>query len=269
MLITLTIVSSVVALVMGALAWRLTQEERRRSDARVAALVASLDDEPSEDPTLIAHPGPLPARLRQSDAGQASEGRGNDDRGDRAGVPAPDRPVFATSDWEETSGLRRLATAGVAGLGIVALALISGLTVGWLATGAGRTAAPVVATEPGPPLELLSLTASRSGLDLSIAGLVRNPPTGAALDRVAAIVFFFDEAGGFLTSARAPLERPVLAPGDECPFHVTVAAPENTSRYRVSFRAAEGGVVSHVDRRPMRTEQRSAPDAPPVRRAGL
>jgi hypothetical protein len=256
MLITLTIVSSVVALVMGALAWRLTQEERRRSDARVAALVASLDDEPSDDPPLTPHAGPLPARLREGDAGQAS-------------LPSADRPVFATSEWEETSGLRRLATAGVAGLGIVALALISGLTVGWLATDAGRAAAPAVATEPGPPLELLSLTASRSGLELSIAGLVRNPPTGAALDRVAAIVFFFDEAGGFLTSARAPLERPVLAPGDECPFHITVAAPENTSRYRVSFRVAEGGVVSHVDRRPMRTEQRSVPGAPPVRRAGL
>jgi hypothetical protein len=39
-----------------------------------------------------------------------------------------------------------------------------------------------------------------------------------------------------------------LGAGDESPFVVTMDAPSNVARYRVSFRN-ESGIVAHVDRR--------------------
>ena len=69
-----------------------------------------------------------------------------------------------------------------------------------------RRSATTTQAPAAAPLELLSLTSTRRGAELSVAGLVRNPSTGGALERVAAVVLFFDERGGFLTSARAPLD---------------------------------------------------------------
>ena len=52
----------------------------------------------------------------------------------------------------------------------------------------------------------------------------------------------------FLASGRAPLDFPLLQPGDESPFTVTVPNSPAIGRYRVTFRT-ESGVVPHVDRR--------------------
>src|SRR5262245_5039312 len=55
MLTMVTIVSLVATAVCAAVAWRLIQEDRRRSDARVAALIASLDAElPLEAESAVA-----------------------------------------------------------------------------------------------------------------------------------------------------------------------------------------------------------------------
>jgi hypothetical protein len=241
MLVAFTIVSAAAAAGLGAWAWRLARKERRRSDARVAALVASLGD---------LEPAPSGSDRK------CPETLGSDPIASPRFEPGLDQ------------GRRGLALAGLAGVGLVAIVLVAGLVIGWT-TDVGRAAPPVASSDTPPPLELLSLSATRTGADLAVAGLVRNPPTGAPLDRVTALIFFFDATGGFLTSARVPLDRAVLAPGDESPFHITVPAPEQTSRYRVSFRVGERGVLSHVDRRPTHTERGSTPDAPAVRRAGL
>jgi hypothetical protein len=56
---------------------------------------------------------------------------------------------------------------------------------------------------------------------------------------------------------RAPLDFRLLGPGDESPFQVAVPSPGPISRYRISFRRNEGGVVPHVDRR---VRDAAAPD---------
>lgn len=116
--------------------------------------------------------------------------------------------------------------------------------------GAAGAAGATTASAASTPLELLALRHSRNGNALTINGLVRNPSTGARQERLTAVVFFFNQRGEFLTSARAPLDFRTLAPGDESPFQVTMTTPPGVHRYRVSFRYDEGGVVSHVDRRP-------------------
>ncbi len=75
------------------------------------------------------------------------------------------------------------------------------------------------------PLELLSLRHERQGVNLSVAGLVRNPPAGVALERVTAVVYLFDQQGAFVTSAKAPIDFLKLTGGDESPFVVKIAAP--------------------------------------------
>jgi hypothetical protein len=243
MLIVVTMMAVLAAVALGALAWRMAQDERRRSDARVAALVASLEAAPEAEaladaPTLPATPfGEIDVELR--------------------------RPLFVEPARDEADGFSRLLAVG-----LVAVVLFTGVAAAWLFTGAPVDPTPSAQAGVSEPIELLSLSSSRRGPELSVDGLVRNPSAGTRLEGIAAVVLFFDDRGGFLTSARAPLNLRVLSPGESSPFHLTVTAPEGTSRYRVSFRIGEGGIVSHVDRRPARLEH-GAPESPAVRRAGL
>jgi hypothetical protein len=46
MLVAITLISVVLAAIMSAIAWRASREERRRADARIAALAAEIRDEP-------------------------------------------------------------------------------------------------------------------------------------------------------------------------------------------------------------------------------
>ena len=52
----------------------------------------------------------------------------------------------------------------------------------------------------------------------------------------------------FLASGRAAVESSALIPGGESVFVVTVPAPAEVGRYRVSFRS-DDRVISHVDKR--------------------
>jgi hypothetical protein len=69
-----------------------------------------------------------------------------------------------------------------------------------------------------------------------------------AVERLTAVVFLFDQQGGFVTSAKADVDFTKLAPGDESPFVISIDAPATVARYRVSFRT-QGGIVPHIDRR--------------------
>ncbi|MEZ5287047.1 MAG: hypothetical protein R2712_20020 [Vicinamibacterales bacterium] len=137
---------------------------------------------------------------------------------------------------------------GLAVAAAVAAVLLGGFVVTRM-TGPGTTAVASTA-----PLELLSLRHEREGSLLSVVGLVRNPPAANALDRVSAVVLLFDRDGAFVTSATAPLDFVTLASGDESPFVVKVDAPPTVARYRVSFRA-DGGTLTHVDRRNENTDE--------------
>jgi len=128
---------------------------------------------------------------------------------------------------------------------VAAVILIAGGTV------LRNDAAPASDRAGAAPLELISMRHSREGRTLTVAGLVRNPAAGAPLSGVAALVLAFDRSGEFVASGRAALELPVLQPGEEAPFAVTVTDLPDVGRYRVSFRTP-AGALRHVDRRAAR-----------------
>ena len=223
-LLILTFASLFLAGVMSAVAWQTTAEERRRSSARVAALAADIHDGDFD--------------LEPAEAGHGHQ-------------PAPVSDLFTAAQPAQSGGSRFAAViaAGVIVVGSLAaltLLLSSGSRRGTGAAPAAQTTRAGLATPV--PLELIALGHDRTGDDLTVRGVVRNPPSGVAVERLAAVVFLFSRDGGFLTSGRATVESPALVPGGESRFVVTVPSAAEVGRYRVSFRTDER-VVPHVDRR--------------------
>jgi hypothetical protein len=148
--------------------------------------------------------------------------------------------MFGTAQGASVRG-RPLIKAAVVATMAVALVVLVAM--------ANRDHGEVDAPAPeASPLELISMRHTRDDGALTITGLVRNPRAGVARAGIAAVVFAFDKDGGFLTSARAPLDFTTLGPGDESPFVVTLPNVGDVARYRVSFRT-DIGVLRHVDRR--------------------
>jgi hypothetical protein len=227
LMLIITFVACLVAITMTVLAWRVLREDRRRSEARVAALAAELDD---------------------GSANRYSEVALNE---------APHVPVdhlFANADTEGERPRPRLAAivgggALVVGtLGALLLFVTSGARP---AASTGAQARPTTAAaahaEAGSPLELVALGHEREDDRLTVRGIVRNPAAGRTLSDVTAVVMLFNQQGGFVTSGRAAIPG-TLAPGGEAPFTVTVPGAADVGRYRVSFRTTEG-ILPHVDRR--------------------
>jgi hypothetical protein len=218
----LTLVSLLVAIVMTAVALRMSAEERRRSSGRVAALAADI------------HDGDFDLRA------DAPHSDGTAPVGDLFTVaqPAQSGTRFAT-----------VIACGVIVVGTLATAtllLSSGSQTAKAAAAESRT---TPAGTPNPvPLELLALGHDRTGDDLTVRGVIRNPSSGVAVDRLTAVVFLFNRDGSFLTTGRATVESPALVPGGESRFVVTVPSAADVGRYRVSFRT-DDRVVPHVDRR--------------------
>jgi hypothetical protein len=289
--LVIALISLVFAAGMAVIAWRLVQEDRRRSDARVAQLVSDLNRDPDAEPeftprtpddrpraagveaapSVISRPvrqaivPPAPTREEpRAEQPRTVEWRdvepvslfqfdGPDDR------PSEGERLFADVRTSPGTAPRFLLLGGGALLVALGIAIFPALF-----SGDGNTPDHASPTAPAASrgastasLELLSLAHARRGQDLIVKGLVRNPSTGVAHERLNAVVFFFDREGGFVTSARAPLDFGALAPGDESPFQIALPAPSGVSRYRISFRRDEGGVVPHVDRR---TAEASAGD---------
>lgn len=233
------VVSMVVAAVASAIALRLWTEDRRRSRARVALLAQAIQ------------PATLTPAL--ADAGGISSGS---DLPLRASAPAVrTHDLFNATAADERPAISRWGVAVAAAVFVVAaIAAIAVLldtdapAMNTAAPSPTRAAAPPAAAAEAVPLELMALTHERDGDQLTVRGVVRNPPSGAEMDRLIAVVFLFDKSGGFLTSGRAPVAATALLPGGETTFGVSVPAADSVSRYRVSFRSDER-VVSHVDRR--------------------
>jgi hypothetical protein len=99
------------------------------------------------------------------------------------------------------------------------------------------------------PLDLLSLSHRLEGGALVVTGLIQNPREGRPVPRVMAVVYVFNAQGDYAASGKAALEFTPLAPGAESPFVVRIPAIEGVTRFRVGFRAEDGSVVAHVDRR--------------------
>jgi len=227
-LLLVTVISIALAAVMGIVAWRIGNEDRRRSEARVAALAAE-----------IHGADPLPLRVVASELEIRPRGT--------AGASAD---LFAVADRGEAR--RRWPAVMAAGVFVVAtaIALIIVLSGG----SSGTTHAsnqPVTAARPQAvpePLELVALGHERDGDRLIVRGVVRNPAAGTRVDRMTAVVFLFNRDGGFLTSGRMMIDPPALVPGGESIFVVTIPGAADVGRYRVSFRT-DDRIVPHADRR--------------------
>jgi hypothetical protein len=213
LLIGIAALALILAIGMGLLLFKVLNEERQRSDARVAALAAA------------ASTADLPLASQADDLTLSDHAVSSTD-------------LFVTAD-ESSPWPRRAAVAAV-------LAVVVGIG-GYAITTWGAHTPPAAA--PAPPLELLSLKHAQEGHTLTVTGSVRNPRTGAPQTQVFATAILFGPDGNFLTSGRAALDFTSLAPGDESPFVIAVPVNGTVARYRVGFRAPDGSVIAHVDRR--------------------
>jgi len=224
-LLAVTVTSMLLAAIMSVIAWRIAVSERRRSEARVAALAAEIHD--AAPPRAALQPEPSWARDLEL---------------------RPGAPLFAAR--AAAQGARPLAIIGGGALVLVALLSIGVVASGW----GSRTAADAGPAQAGParhaplPLELVALGHERVGDQLTVRGVIRNPPSGAGVDGLTAVVFLFGADGGFIDSGRAPVDASALHPGGEGAFSVTMPRAAAAGRYRVSFRT-DDRLVPHVDRR--------------------
>ena len=212
----ITILSLLIAIALGIVTYSLVREERRRFDARVAALAEELrleaaDDTPEGDPELPAGP----------------------ERGS-------DLPFFNPAP-ESASTLGNRLTA----LAAAAAAVATVLAVGFVAL--SRDGAERAPGATHPPVELLALEHDAVGPLLAISGSVRNPSDATTLAELFVVAMAFDETGAMIASRRTAIPAPVLAPGTASPFVVEIPA-EGVSRYRISF-VIDEATLPHVDLR--------------------
>ena len=223
MVLFVVIVLSLALAAASVVAWRMARAERRRSEARVARLGAAIR---AADPAIEFTAG--------------------------AGAAAVTGGMFAVAGdpARETSAplLQRgvLVLCAVAVVGFVVLA-----SRGPRATRGATDRAPAQAQAETPatlPLELVSLDHESDAAGFTLRGVVRNPPAGARLDHLAAVVLLFGPDGAFISTGRADVATGGLPGGAEAAFAVTVAHAERIARYRVSFRTGDR-IVPHIDRR--------------------
>jgi len=262
-LLIVTLSSIVLAAIMSVIAWRLSAQERRRSEARIAALAAEIH-EPAA-PALAASSSQRNA-VRRTEVGIRGEpprlaavpasrpARWDDDLALRTAEPSrAEAELFASAQRSASS--RRFALTAVLVAAIAGVLFVAGLLRGrespaqpvralQARTGDNRSAAP----SPPGPLELAALGHQRDGERLIVRGVIRTPAAGRAFDQLAAVVFAFNADGGFVTSARATLDTGALRSVGEATFVVAVPDAASASRYRVSFRSGDR-IVPHVDRR--------------------
>jgi hypothetical protein len=227
LLLFVTLTSMLLAAVMSLIAWRIAGDERRRSEARIATLAAAIHGHDTAAPRGASDDLELRPR-REAPAGA---------------------DLFAATQPRSAARWPAVIAAGVF---VVAAA---GALVIVLSGGSGVTThasyqAPAVVPPPAValPLELVALGHERDGDRLIVRGIVRNPTSGAAVDRLTAVVFLFNRDGGFLSSGRVAVETPALRPGTESTFVVSVTGAAAVDKYRVSFRT-DDRIVPHVDRR--------------------
>jgi hypothetical protein len=267
-LVLITVICAIVAVITASISWRVIREERRRAAARVLALRAELARtsptatalEDDLDFDLAPAPRePQPARAAVLAATPAARIVTSSPVGHaRAATPIVPIPSVASSaatvnDGQLFATVRRDANRTRPALLLVGSVIVAVVLGGLFLS--GRVAEPaadasVTTAADVPALELLSLRHTRQGNTWTITGLVRNPENGTAVTRTNAMAFLFGPDGSFLGSGRAALDFAMLAPGDESPFVITTTASGAVTRYRVSFRAEDGRMIRHIDKRP-------------------
>ncbi len=225
-LAAVTIISLLLAWAMAIVSWQRVRAERRRGDARVAALLAELAGGPRRtDRVARAHPaGP--------GAGRAWGGaaRWGARRRVAAAPPRHPRPAApAGTRWG-----RHLAAVAVATV------LVAGVSL------ADRT--PLRPAGDAVPVELLSLDHRRQGDYLTVRGALRNPPAGRERTKLSVTATALDRTGAIIGTGQTPLPVSALPPGGETAFTIALPDADLIGRYRVSF-MEDRSKLPHVDRR--------------------
>ena len=230
-LLIATMVSLLLGTIMAGVAWRLLRQSAERRAARVEALQSL--SETMEAPTIL---GP------DIDIQYADE-------------PAAGARLFTLPEgMPESRWQSRLALA----LALAACAAVPYALYNMGVFNAIATAAPAGQA----PLELMSLrhTVDEQG-GFTVTGLLQNPAGGRQATGLVAVVYLFDDAGRFMATGRAAVDVPALQAGEEATFSVTIPKTSGVGKYRVGFRLAEGGTVSHIDRRGQPTTIGTTEDA--------
>jgi hypothetical protein len=214
---------SLAVLVLAVMTVQRIRLERQRSDARVAALAAAIDDPRWE--AAIGDP--------------RWEGTFDDEQpGQETASPAASVVSLIVPEAERPSRVPAFALAGLVILGSSAL-LIAGMS------GGGRTSRS--ATSMASSIELVSMHHVLDGGSLIVSGFVRNPTTSAT-PSLSAVVSVIGREGQIVARGESPLDPVVLEPGKETSFRVLVADVSDPGRYRVAFMNGSR-IVPHVDRR--------------------
>jgi hypothetical protein len=224
-MLTITLLSLVIAAASGYIAWRSTRREHLRANARVASLAEAMDE----------HSLPPLRAFEAEPAGDFSYEF-------RSETTAPPAATLTFEALDTYPSIRRrllsvLIGASVVVAGVVAIAMMSDRSE-------PPSPAPVVSPH-AQSLELLSLVAAREGSTLAVTGLVRSRAE-EPLTMVTAVVSAIDAKGRPVGRGSVPLSA--IMPRSESRFVVKIADVNEAARYRVSFRSATG-VIRHVDRR--------------------
>lgn len=207
-----TLFLAVIALTISTV--HLIRLERRRSDARVAALAAAIDDPRWQ------------ARFDDSEHAESL-------------VPPPPAVSLVVPDVERPSRAPAFAIAALVVLGAGTL-LFAGLN--------GQSRGPRhVAAAIAPSIELVAMRHALDGETLIVSGLVRNSGT-AATPSLSAVISVLGRDGRVVARSESKLDASVLGPGKETTFRVAVPEVEDPGRYRLAF-MDDGHIVPHVDRR--------------------
>ena len=225
-LAAVTIISLLLAWAMAVVSWQRVRAERRRADARVAALLAEFAGDPRRTAGV--------ARAHEAGSGVGRAWGGAAGRGVRRRVAAPPprrpRPAApARTQW----GHRLAAVA-------VATVLVAGVSL------ADRDA-----LRPGgeaKPVELLSLDHRRHGDYLTVSGSLRNPAAGRERTKLSVTATALDRTGAIIGTGQTPLPVAALPPGGETAFTIALPDADLIGRYRVSF-MEDRSKLPHVDRR--------------------
>ena len=213
-LMPLVVALSVAVIALAAIMLHRARLERRRSEARVAALAAALDDPLWETPWAAG--------------------------GNTGDVSTPAQSVsFTVPEEVHTSRLPAFAVAAVVVVSASAL-LLFGMN-------SGKRAARPAAAANASSIELVSMRHALDGETLIVSGLVRNP-TGIATPSLSAVVSVVGRDGQIVARGESALDPAMLEPGKETNFRVSVPRVAEPGRYRVAF-VNGSHIVPHVDRR--------------------
>ena len=266
-LAAVTVISLTMAFAMGVVTWRLVREERRRSDARVAALMADLDGRNLGLPERavphdrdvappVGTPTPAPRR-RAVPAAPATSAKVRPARSAGTVVTPPDDTAEAATGlfapMRGSPALLRRALATVAAAAVLVVAVVSFT----LLSGLSGDAPADHAVGTPDPVELLSLAHAKQGDYLAITGALRNPSGGIERGPLSVTATVFDRDGVVVGTGQTPLPVATLPPGSETPFTISLPDADRINRYRISFMQGQTS-VPHVDRRRLSDQARAA-----------